>query len=261
MAAIDVFDVLAGRRAGPPEHPFELVDGGSARKHGFAQKHLADETPQRPYVNFLAVIFAAQQQFGRPIPPRGDIIGHNNQLLVGGLLLEPHESEVAKFGLAVLINEDVGRLEVPVDEVGVVEVEDGFGNLVDDELLVPFLQLGRLAVLPDQLVQVDVHVLEHQVDVFVVAGWDHALQADDVRVLQLPQEHDFAVGALRVGGVGEGVEVFFECLGDLAATLLHLPNMPVGTASDLLAGLVQLQHMCLNLLTHQTDYYYVIITD
>lgn len=46
---------------------------------------------------------------------------------------------------------------------------------MDDELLVAFVELGGAAVLPDQLMQVDVHVLEYQVDVFVVAGWDHSL--------------------------------------------------------------------------------------
>lgn len=46
--------------------------------------------------------------------------------------------------------------------------------------------------------QIDVHVLEYEVDILVVSRPDHLLQADDVGVPQLPEEHDLAVGALSI---------------------------------------------------------------
>ena len=42
-----------------------------------------------------------------------------------------------------------------------VQVKDGFGDLVYYVLFVPLLQLSALAVLSDQSMQVDVHVLEY----------------------------------------------------------------------------------------------------
>lgn len=174
--------------------------------------------------------------------------------MVVGLLHESHESEVAELGVAVLVDEYVGGLEVAVDEVGVVQEVDGFGDLVDDVLLVALLQVGRPAVLADQRVQVHVHVLEHQVDVLVVFGTDGPLQRYDVTVLQLPQEHYLAVGALRVGRVRKGIEIFLQRLHHLRLPVDHLPDVPVGAAADLLHDLVALQNMGLDLICHANYY-------
>ena len=50
------------------------------------------------------------------------------------------------------------------------------------------------------------HELEEEVDVLVVVGADGLVQLDDVGVVELFQDLDFAEGALGVGGVLEGVE-------------------------------------------------------
>ena len=86
-----------------------------------------------------------------------------------------------------------------MDDVGIVQVQDGFGQLVDDVLFVLLLQVLVVAVLSDQAVQVDVHVLEDQVDVFVVGCADYLVQLDYVLLFQLFQEHYLAVCALSVG--------------------------------------------------------------
>ena len=57
--------------------------------------------------------------------------------------------------------------------------------------------------------EVGLDELEDEVEVAVVAGAEGAEEFYDVRVLELGEEGEFAVGALGVGGVLEGVEDFF----------------------------------------------------
>ena len=55
------------------------------------------------------------------------------------------------------------------------------------------------------------HVLKHQVDVTVIVGLQHVAKTDDVVVARhLLQVHDLAEGALRIGGILEGVEDFLQ---------------------------------------------------
>jgi len=61
----------------------------------------------------------------------------------------------------------------------------------------------------DHRVQISVHEIKHQVDITVVFGADHILQANDIFVArQFLQEDDLAEGALRVSRILKCVEVF-----------------------------------------------------
>lgn len=230
--------VLTAGRARPGNHSFDLVHGGSAWKDGLAVEDFCDEAAEGPHVYFFVVVSGAEEEFGGAVPASGDVVGHDDEFLVRRFFHEADETEVAEFGFAVFVDEDIGGLDVSVDEVGVVQVEDGLGHLMNYVLLVPLLQLRVPPVLPDQSVQVDVHVLEHQVDVLVVPRPDHLFQPDDVRVLELSQEHDFAVGALGVGGVGEGVKVFFEGFHLFGFLVSDFPDVSVGAAAYLFADVV-----------------------
>jgi hypothetical protein len=234
-----------------------LVDGGSAGKHGLSIEHLAYQAPQSPDVHRFAVVLTAEQQLGRPVPPGCDIVGHNHNFLVVGLLHEAHQSEIAEFGIAVLVDEYVGGLEVAVDEVGVVQEVDGFGDLVDDVLLVALLEVGGLAVLADEGVQINVHVFEQQVDILVVLRPNGLLQRNDVAVLQLPQKHDLPVGALRVSRVRKGIEVLLQRTHRLRLPVHHLPDVPVRATAYLLHDLVILEDVRLDLIAHATIIYYI----
>lgn len=57
--------------------------------------------------------------------------------------------------------------------------------------------------------QVDLHILKHQVDIPVIVGLQHVQKPDDMVVVcsvQLLQEHDLTEGTLRIGGVLKGIE-------------------------------------------------------
>lgn len=95
---------------------------------------------------------------------RQDIVG-----LTVCVAQEPHQPEVAQLYEAVLVNEHVGGLQVSMDQLGAVQVLQGFGDLVHDKLLVRRLQ----DILSDGRVQVGLHEFEYEIDVQGVFGADH----------------------------------------------------------------------------------------
>lgn len=75
-----------------------------------------------------------------------------------------------------------------------MEVVDGLGGLIDD---VAFMLLSQ-HVLPDERVEVDVHVFEQDVDVLLVHGADHLFGLDYVGVAEFFEVHDLSEGALCI---------------------------------------------------------------
>ena len=112
-----------------------------------------------------------------------------------------------------------------MEQVSRVHVLQALEHLVDDVLLVDVLKdIGA-----DHRMQVSVHEVKHQVDVAVVFGTHHVLQADDVLVArQLLQENDLSEGALRVRGVLERIEVFLEGNDLLRSLVDGFPDNAVG---------------------------------
>ncbi len=91
---------------------------------------------------------------------------------------------------------------------------------------------------PYHSMQIGLHIVEHQVYVFVVLGLDDIQEPDDVLVpVKLLQEHNLPECALRVRRVVEGVEDLLK--GDHLLVLLvdGLPNDPVGALAQLLDDL------------------------
>jgi hypothetical protein len=62
--------------------------------------------------------------------------------------------------------------------------------------------------LGDDIVQIGLHEFKEQVDILVVIRPDRVVELDDVRMVQLLQDLDLAVGAL-------GVSCMLECVEDL----------------------------------------------
>lgn len=58
--------------------------------------------------------------------------------------------------------------------------------------------------------QIRFHVLEHQVEVFVVLGANHLFESDYVGVLDFVEQGYLSEGALCVGGVLESIKYLFK---------------------------------------------------
>lgn len=125
-----------------------------------------------------------------------------------------------------------------------MQIIHGFGRLVEDVLLV-FVSKDFL---PDQGVQVNIHMLEDQVDVLTIFCFDHLFQHDDVGVLQLHQKHYFSVGPLRVSRVIKRIEIFLQSLCLIGPAVDHFKHMPVCSTADLLDNFEPSQHVGLDFL-------------
>ena len=141
----------------------------------------------------MGVVLGPQQQLGRAVPD-----GHHNAVLgqrLERLLEAPRQAEVGDLDLAHLCarphDQDVGRLQVPVDDPVAVQVAEPHQDLPQerlDRVRGDGLRAQPLHVPPDDLLQVVLGVVEgdgqrprHPVHV-------HALQPHHVLVRQLPQQ-------------------------------------------------------------------------
>jgi hypothetical protein len=105
-----------------------------------------------------------------------------------------NESKIAQLDGTVGVDQDVGGLEVTVDDPPRVQVFEGLCQLVDNTAYVDLLENA----LPYHIVQVGLHVLKYQIDIFVVLCLECLVQFNDVRVINLSQYLYFSVGSLCI---------------------------------------------------------------
>ena len=200
-------------------------------------------------VDWRVVVRRPEQHLGRAVPPRGDVIR------VRGLRSDlPRQSKISQLD-DVVGDEEVLRLEVPVEVPMLVQIRDGLQNLIYPtshaalgEVLVPVLDL---------LVQVLRHVLEHEVQLIVFPnhlrqvdasakgrGWEkrhrdgtHLLELHYVRVIELPERFDLTQSHALLPRVKLALHLLDG--NDLVALPVgRLPHTPVRSISELLYHLV-----------------------
>lgn len=84
---------------------------GTAQK-ARAAEHLGDDAPDAPHVNLGGVLSAPEQEFRRAVPQRNDADRQSLHLAVPA----PGQAPIGDLEFALLVDEEVGRLEVPVDD-------------------------------------------------------------------------------------------------------------------------------------------------
>lgn len=91
---------------------------------------------------------------------------------------------------------------------------------------------------PDDGVQVRLHEIEHQIDIFIIFCLEDVQQGYDVRVaVELLQEYHLAVCSLRIRRILKGIEYLLQS-HDLLCLLIHrLPNHAVRAFPQLLQDL------------------------
>mmetsp|Transcript_53348 Transcript_53348/g.108529 ORF Transcript_53348/g.108529 Transcript_53348/m.108529 type:complete len:356 (+) Transcript_53348:57-1124(+) len=223
--------VLGRRATGDLQDAVELVHGGHAREDGLPHQHLAQDAAQGPHVDTLVVARGAQQDLRCTVPTRGDVVRQHGAASGGRLGQRTAQAEVTQLHVAVGVEEQVGGLDVPVEQLCSVHVVQRLQQLVAHILLVDVLQ----DVGADDVVQIRFHIVEHKVDVLVVLRTDNVQQPDDVVVAtELLEVHDLTERALGVRGVAEGVEALLERYR-VAGTAVHgFPHNAVGPLAQLL---------------------------
>mmetsp|Transcript_68291 Transcript_68291/g.213604 ORF Transcript_68291/g.213604 Transcript_68291/m.213604 type:complete len:378 (+) Transcript_68291:256-1389(+) len=194
--------VILGGRADDLEDLLDLVEVVLASENRPPADELAEDAPDRPHVDGLCVLRRQEHHLWRAVPAGHDVVRER-----GVLLVVPEaacQAEVADLEVAVLVHQDVRGLQVAVDHVGAVEVEEAAEDLVGEVLMVLVVQ-HLLGV--DDLVEVRLHEVRDDVDVVKIGVvWRvHVQDANDVVVLEVPQELDLAQDPLAVHEVAEGV--------------------------------------------------------
>lgn len=100
-------------------------------------------------------------------------------------------------------------------------------------------------------VQVTLHQLKDQVQVFVVESSNDGDEFDDVFVsIELLQVHDFSVGSLSIGGVLESVVYFLESHQLIGLLVSGLPNYSVGSFAQFLENFILFLNVIIDFITH-----------
>ena len=87
----------------------ELVDMILSREQRLALQHLGKDTPRTPDVNLDIIFLPCEHNLWGSVVSGGDVSGHL-------WILNTGETEIADLEITVLIDEDVGRLEIPMDD-------------------------------------------------------------------------------------------------------------------------------------------------
>ena len=127
LAGDEVQVVLVGR-ADEVDDELELVDVVLAGEQRLAAQQLREDAAHGPHVDGEGVLVAGEQQLGRAVPPRDDVLGHEALLGAGA-----REAKVADLEVAARVEQQVGRLEVAVQHVGRVDVLEAAQELTVGE--------------------------------------------------------------------------------------------------------------------------------
>mmetsp|Transcript_28352 Transcript_28352/g.46085 ORF Transcript_28352/g.46085 Transcript_28352/m.46085 type:complete len:230 (-) Transcript_28352:187-876(-) len=170
--------LLVGR-AQLPENFVDFVNLRIARKQRSLRHHLHEDGPDGPHVHGRSVRLRSQQDLGRAVPQRDDLVRQRSN----GRAECPRESEVGEFEDAVAGDEEILRLEIAVhDSPGVAEGESA-AHLEE----VGFDQHGieESVVRLERLFQVAVEEFEDEVELAILL--DAVFQVDNIFVSQFSQ--------------------------------------------------------------------------
>lgn len=109
--------VVVGRGAAEGEDPGELLDLGSSRHERPAGEHLGEEAAGAPEVDADAVVGGAEEELRGAVPEGDDAAGERAAaaVVVG-------EAEVADLEDAMAVDEEVGALDVAMEDAALVAV-------------------------------------------------------------------------------------------------------------------------------------------
>ena len=98
--------------------------------------------------------------------------------------------------------------------------------------------------------QICLHMLKYQVQIFIVFCLDYWFELDYVRVVDLMQNGDFTICSLSIDIILKGVEYFFKCIGLFSWFLYDFPDVAVSSTTKKLLNLEKLLNVFLNFFRH-----------
>ncbi len=180
--------VHVGRSSEEFEDLEELADFGVTTEEDLAAGEFSHDATDGPEIDGRGVVLLTEENFGGAVPEGDDLVSVG----VHGDLEGAGETEVGDLEGVVVLEEDVGGLQVAVnDAVAVAEVET-FEELSHENLELTSEE-GLLAV--ESLLEILVDVLEDEEELGAVA--DNVEEVDDVAVVNFLEDGDLTEGGLR----------------------------------------------------------------
>ena len=99
-------------------------------QEGLFAEEFAEDAPDAPQVDFWAVFLRSQKQFWRAVPESDDELGEFRRRVA----VVARHAEVGDFHLASVVHEQVGSLQVAVQDPIAVQVFDGGRELGEESL-------------------------------------------------------------------------------------------------------------------------------
>lgn len=132
-------------------------------------------------------MFGAEQQLGRPVPARDDVTRHLSVRVRKG----PRETEIRQFDLPIRCDQQVVRLDIPMQHGVLMTEPDGPTQHAHPRLDIRRSVPHPLRILDQHLQITQWQEFQHEVQVLVF-GAEDAVQRDDVRMRELLQVLQFA---------------------------------------------------------------------
>lgn len=140
------------------EDALQLVLVGGAGEERAAGIHLGHDAACGPDVDAGVVGAAAEQNVGRAVPQRDDLVGEGVDRDSEGA----GKTKIGELQLALVVDEQVLGLEITVQDAVLVAKSDAAQQLVHERLDGHGIQLASVAARVHVFLQVLVHVLKHE---------------------------------------------------------------------------------------------------
>lgn len=160
----------------------ELIDMILPREQRLPLQHLRKDASRTPDVDLDIVLLPRQHDLGRTVVARRDVARHLR-------VLDTRQPEVADLQVAVLVDQDVARLEVAVHDAGRMDVFQSTKDLVEEVLYELFFEGAR----GEEAVEIGAEELGDEVAVLLLALFSEVWGCVDVHVLERGNE-DVAEG-------------------------------------------------------------------
>ena len=129
---LDILKIPFRREPCEDQDSFELIKNIISWEEWLIGSQFIDNASETPEIGGSGVVFGSQKNFGCSVPSCGDSLGHD--ILVSfDIGYAADQSEIAELDLAIRVDEDVGWLQIAVEDRSAVQVFQRTSDLVNYE--------------------------------------------------------------------------------------------------------------------------------
>ena len=130
----DAREILLARRAEDINDQPELMQIVAPGEERLPPEHFREDATDRPHVDRGGVALVLDEELRCAVPARHDVLGEAEVLLLLGGVDRAREAEVADLQVAVLVHQQVARLQVTVEHMRSVDSVHAAEDLVEEVL-------------------------------------------------------------------------------------------------------------------------------